>query len=79
MNTRGLLAALSLGGAIIGTRVLAGPAVDQRQLATFPGTSIDRTICTAGNGTELRQRRQNRAAAGLQAESASAPAEPCPR
>jgi hypothetical protein len=78
MNTRGLLAALSLGGAIIGTRVLAGPAVDQPPVS-FPDASIDRAICTHGEGAAPRQGRQKPAGAGLQVVETSAPAQPCPR
>jgi len=78
MNTRGLLAALSLGGAIIGTRVLAGPAVDQQPPVSFPDASIDRANCTHGEGAAPRQGRQEPAGAGFQVVEASAPTQPCP-
>ena len=45
MDMRALLAALLLGGAIIGTRLLAEPAFDQAQRTPERGSPGDATRC----------------------------------
>jgi hypothetical protein len=77
MDTRGLLAALSLGAAIIATRVLAGPAIDPQQPASLPTISVTRPTCTGGDSAGSRQRQQQPADAGFPVKGASASAQAC--
>jgi hypothetical protein len=76
MNARGLIAALSLGGAIIGTRVLAGSTVVQPQPESLP--LIGPAACPDASGAEPRQR-QRKPAGTPARETSPAPNPTCLR
>jgi len=79
MTTRGLIAALSLGGAIIATRALGGPAVDQAQLVALPNYPTDPAGCTDANAAKPHDRARQQAVTEPAADGAAAPNQACLR